>query len=89
MRFIQIAARSSDSFFSIAEYGFADAKDMSLSKLWEMVKDRDTRPWGCKESDMTERQNNSAATKYPFFYPFLKISIWGISRTELLQIWLL
>ena len=35
--------------------GTTDSMDMSLSKLWEMVKDRDAwHPWGCKESDMTE-----------------------------------
>ena len=31
--------------------------DMSLSKLWEMVKDRATAccsSWSCKESDMTD-----------------------------------
>ena len=34
--------------------------DMSLSKLREMVKDRACcRPWGHKESDMTEQLNNN------------------------------
>ena len=34
-----------------------DSMDMRLSKLWEMVKDREAWHaglWGCKELDMTE-----------------------------------
>ena len=39
--------------------GLTDSMDMSLSKLGELVKDRQgrlvcCRPWGHKESDMTE-----------------------------------
>ena len=38
--------------------GIMDSIDMSLSKLWELVKDREEHsPWGCKESDMTEQLN--------------------------------
>ena len=43
--------------------GFIDSMDMSLSKLWETVKDRET--WRTtvhgvgKESDMTEQLNNN------------------------------
>ena len=34
--------------------GITDSMGMSLSKLWETVKDREAWPWGRKESDMTE-----------------------------------
>ena len=43
--------------------GITNSMDMSFSKLQETVKDREAwpccSPWGCKESDMTQRLNNS------------------------------
>ena len=36
--------------------GISDSTHMSLSKLWEIVKDS---PWGHKESDTTEGPNNN------------------------------
>ena len=45
--------------------GITDSVDMSLNKLWEMVKDRELvccSPWGCKESYTTEWLNNKIVT---------------------------
>ena len=36
-----------------------DSMDVSLSKLQELMKDREACPWGGKELDMTERLNNN------------------------------
>ena len=45
--------------------GITDSMGTSLNKLWEMVKDKGTlaccSPWGLKESDTTERLNNSCS----------------------------
>ena len=41
--------------------GITDSMDMSLSKIWEVVKDKGSlaccSPWGRKELDMTEQLN--------------------------------
>ena len=43
-------------------YGITDSMDVSLSKLRELVMDRETSmccsPWGCKELDTTEHSEN-------------------------------
>ena len=48
--------------------GITDSMDMSLSKLWEMVKDRKAWLAGHKELDITEQMNN-----YIYIYIFLLI----------------
>ena len=42
-------------------YSIIESKEMSLSNLQEIVKDRENLvcPWDCKELDMTERLNNN------------------------------
>ena len=65
--------------------GITNSMDMSLSELWEMVKDREA--WcaavhGVTESDMTERANNNDTcpaptvddSHLPFPRPFLSLN---------------
>ena len=50
-----------------------DSMDMSLSKLWEVVKDREAWyalcPWGCKELNTTLQLNNNFPTHVIFPLP--------------------
>ena len=59
--------------------GITNSMDMSLSKLQEMVKDREAwrgcSPWGREESDTTERLKNSKYSMTCIFHviPYLLI----------------
>ena len=55
--------------------GITDLTDMSLSKLWEMVKDTKywSAAWGLKESDTTEAtQQQQQQLQYIFCLSFIR-----------------
>ena len=56
----------------MAKVSITDSMDMSLSKLQEIVKDRESmacyNSWGRKESDTTERLNNNITLSCIFLH---------------------
>ena len=48
-----------------------DSMDMSLSKFWELVMDREAycSPWGCKQSDTTEQLNWTDSPNWKVIWP--------------------
>ena len=74
--------------------GITDLMDMSLSKLWELVMDRETwhaaLPWGCKDSDMIEPLNWTELAVFPVVmygwesWTIKKAECW---RTDPFKLW--
>ena len=63
--------------------GIIDSMDMSSSKLWEIVKDREAwcvcySPGGCKELDMTEWLNNNKSVNVSSTLTTLKSVVYSI-----------
>ena len=58
-----------------------NSMDMSLSKLWEMVKDQGSQaccsPWNLKESDVTEQLNSKL---FSLAFTHLSISVYWNSK---------
>ena len=78
--------------------GITDSVDMSLSKLCEMVKDREAcySPWRLKGSDMTEQLNdNNSICKVGIIIPIVclikffkkEIELHWRFRTVVLIVW--
>ena len=64
-------------------HGITDSMDMSLSKLQELVLDREgslayCSPWGLKELDMT-KQLNLSAILVPFDSNSFMLCLWAMS----------
>ena len=57
LRLEKIEARNSRQQKTRRLDGITDSMDVSLSKLRELMKDREACPWGGKELDMTEQLN--------------------------------
>ena len=58
-------------------HGITDSMDLSLSKLQEIVMDREAwRSWDCKESDMTYQLNNNNNEYSKFHTTTVTNSVW-------------